>query len=625
MEKTKIKDKSERISKRIHSYKNQESRKNFMEKKFYQIILFFLSCILLLTLIVDTPVQGTEWSLVVTDIFANKITYTYSQLVALPSITESEPLFCYGNLVTDGNWTGVSLTYLLQQLGINSSVVSVNFLAADGYTVSLPIQQATQPDVIVAYQLNGQPLSETLRLVVPNGNGNLWISMLLSITMSTAAVQTSQPGGEQGPIIPNLSPPPTPTGSLQPQITPTPATNTTPPPNATQLTPIPPSTIREDWPMFRHDEAHTGSNSPTTSKNIQPWNYTTGNFVYSSAAIDNGIIYFGSEDNKIYALNASSGKQIWNFTTGGSVFSSPAISNDILYEGSYDHKIYALNTANGKEIWEFATGNIVVSSPAVVNGVVYVGSNDNKIYALNATSGAQIWDYKTLDFVRSSPAVENGIVYVGSNDVRVYALNATNGGPIWNYTIGSAVVSSPAIVNGVVYIGSVSKTFFALNATDGTQIWNHTTGNSIESSPAIVEGVVYFGSSDGKVYALNAVDGKELWNFSTKNAIVSSPEVVNGVVYVGSGDNKIYALHASDGTLIWNYTTGGSVFSSPTIANGLLYIGSYDHQFYAISAHEFSGLSIDYMIVASAIMVALTIVVIFALIRRKTGKTKRSA
>ena len=80
---------------------------------------------------------------------------------------------------------------------------------------------------------------------------------------------------------------------------------------------------------------------------------------------------------------------IWEFETGGDVYSSPAIGSDgTVYFGSLDNKLYALNGKTGIKLWEFETGGWVRSSPAIgSDGTVYVGSLDNKLYAINGKSG----------------------------------------------------------------------------------------------------------------------------------------------------------------------------------------------------------------------------------------------
>jgi outer membrane protein assembly factor BamB len=99
------------------------------------------------------------------------------------------------------------------------------------------------------------------------------------------------------------------------------------------------------------------------------WSYTTGGGVNSSPAVANGVVYVGSGDGNVYALNASTGALVWSYATGGGVyFSSPAVSNGVVYVGSMDHYVYALNASTGTLLWSYATGNGVSSSPAVANG-----------------------------------------------------------------------------------------------------------------------------------------------------------------------------------------------------------------------------------------------------------------
>jgi eukaryotic-like serine/threonine-protein kinase len=66
------------------------------------------------------------------------------------------------------------------------------------------------------------------------------------------------------------------------------------------------------------------------------------------------------------------------------VSSSPAIVSGVVYIGSYDNNVYALNASTGQKVWAFKTGEQVQSSPAVDSGVVFIGSSDDFVYALTA-------------------------------------------------------------------------------------------------------------------------------------------------------------------------------------------------------------------------------------------------
>jgi outer membrane protein assembly factor BamB len=55
----------------------------------------------------------------------------------------------------------------------------------------------------------------------------------------------------------------------------------------------------------------------------------------------------------------------------------------VVYVGSTDYSVYALNAKTGAKLWSYPTVDFVYSSPAVANGVVYVGGGwtNNGVYA----------------------------------------------------------------------------------------------------------------------------------------------------------------------------------------------------------------------------------------------------
>ena len=53
------------------------------------------------------------------------------------------------------------------------------------------------------------------------------------------------------------------------------------------------------------------------------WSYATGGYIDSSPAVVGGVVYVGSFDGNVCALNATTGAKLWSFTTGNSVDSSP--------------------------------------------------------------------------------------------------------------------------------------------------------------------------------------------------------------------------------------------------------------------------------------------------------------
>jgi hypothetical protein len=149
----------------------------------------------------------------------------------MPKTTVYAELYCDGFLLTGADWSGVQLSYLLSQLNVGADVNSVQFTASDGYKVVIPIEVALLPQTIIAYQINGQPMPEELRLILPDYNGAAWISQIVSLSTSSDIVAVPAPisvGGMSTSRINQLfgnttapaNPAPTPSSTHKPTATP---------------------------------------------------------------------------------------------------------------------------------------------------------------------------------------------------------------------------------------------------------------------------------------------------------------------------------------------------------------------------------------------------------------------
>jgi outer membrane protein assembly factor BamB len=369
-------------------------------------------------------------------------------------------------------------------------------------------------------------------------------------------------------------------------------------------------TVREAWPMFRHDPTHMGNSSdvaPVTNDLL--WHKPIGLsdeklWMYPSAAVVDNKVFFASsytegENGTVYALNANDGSEIWSTTpaAGWRIYSSPAVADDLVFIGSENGYLYVLNATNGNPIeWspvEVSPGTPIYSSPTVAGDRVFVGSQDRSVYAFNKTNGSELWSSDPLGgAIDSSPAVADGNVYVGSTDNKLYCLDAAKGKEIWSYTTGDWVMSSPAVAYGMVFVGSRDDKLYALDALTGEEMWNHTTNGDVDSSPAVAHGVVFIGSRDGNVSALNALTGNEIWNRIIGPIGWSSPAVADGKVFIGSTNEKIYALYEGNGDIAWSYQTGGKVDSSPAVLNDTLYVGSKDGNIYAFRSQPIHDIAV---------------------------------
>ncbi len=317
------------------------------------------------------------------------------------------------------------------------------------------------------------------------------------------------------------------------------------------------------------------------------WNYSTIPGAWShgqscSPAFSNGKVFVGNDFiPKLWCIDAVTGGEIWNFSTraGGmlGIYSSPAVHNDRVYFGTENNKVFCIpvDDPNGdgtmdysERIWDFTAPDKVWSSPAVTDDRVYVGCGDsnsvgaNKLYCLYANNGTIDWVFpsrRDIKDVISTPVIMKGRVYFGAGDNNVYALYANNGTKIWNYTTRDMVISSPVVAYGRVFIGSDDNRLYCLDADTGVGIWDYATKGEIWSSPSVADEKVYVASTDGTLYCINATSGKPelIWSYkitSKQYGVCSSPSIADGMLVIGGatggnlGTSKVYCFSDADTT-----------------------------------------------------------------------------
>jgi outer membrane protein assembly factor BamB len=347
------------------------------------------------------------------------------------------------------------------------------------------------------------------------------------------------------------------------------------------------------------------------------WKFKTDGRVTSSPAVSTGLVYFGSYDSNFYAVDAASGQLKWKFKTEGErrfaakhlhgaepaaetmpdpfdfYLSSPVVWKGLVFFGSGDTNIYALDAATGSLKWKFKTGDVVHGSPAISDGTLFVGSWDSYFYALDAVTGKEKWRFKTGEDpeihnqvgIQSSPAVADGVVYFGCRDSKFYAVDAATGKERWSFSNkGSWVIASPAVVDGRVYFAtSDSGLFNGLDAKAGTPIFSLDFKHwPMFSSPAIAGDTLYIGSHQGKLLAINLKSQKLAWTFETENS------KKNGPIYDKADGTPNYEAAFFDFFYddmvsgVQKMMSVGAILSSPAVSGNTVYVGSADGNVYAL-------------------------------------------
>ena len=349
-----------------------------------------------------------------------------------------------------------------------------------------------------------------------------------------------------------------------------------------------------DWPQFHFGADHVGVNASeitlarsNVSALTQQWATAIGPASNSSPGVVDGIVYVGSLDGNLYAVDAASGQVRWSAATGGSIgLSSPAVDGGRVFIGSADQKLYAFDASTGTQLWSAATGATIEAPPSVANGVVYAASD--KLYAFDAATGALEWSADTGGPVLfSSPTVVGGRVYVGAFDQATLAgpleaFDAASGTRLWTAITFGDIEGAPVVVGSSVYVAS-GFGVEAFDAATGATVWTKVTISDVLTTPVVADGLVYISAQAGTVQALDAATGATVWTTSVLTRAeqfeFSSPALANGVLYVAGSDavgsgGQLWALNSATGAVLWSSAVERDVLASVAVVDGHLYAAS---------------------------------------------------
>jgi DMSO/TMAO reductase YedYZ molybdopterin-dependent catalytic subunit len=156
-------------------------------------------------------IDKAAFKLKMTGMFASPREFSLEQIQAMKPLEQIVAYECGGNgprnnaqgMVSNGRWKGVGLAAVLKQCGVNTNAKEIVFYGADSqaedvthgrgtqhieknyFARSLSLEHAMKAEVMLAYELNGAPLTVNqgapLRLIVPGWYGVAQVKFLSHI------------------------------------------------------------------------------------------------------------------------------------------------------------------------------------------------------------------------------------------------------------------------------------------------------------------------------------------------------------------------------------------------------------------------------------------------------------
>jgi outer membrane protein assembly factor BamB len=173
-----------------------------------------------------------------------------------------------------------------------------------------------------------------------------------------------------------------------------------------------------------------------------------------------GVVYCGSSDGGLYAIDGRSGAKLWRHEAKSPVYSGiREVGEAGLAFGCMDGTVVLLDRRTRTETARFKTGGGVVTTPLFVAGRMIAGSRDYTLYGFNAADGSVAWKFSYwFSWVESTPQLVDGVIYIGASDFRrVTALDPVSGRARWSTDVQGMCWGSPAVTADTVFIGTVAQ------------------------------------------------------------------------------------------------------------------------------------------------------------------------
>jgi outer membrane protein assembly factor BamB len=345
---------------------------------------------------------------------------------------------------------------------------------------------------------------------------------------------------------------------------------------------------KDDWLLYRGNALQTGAVKAALPDKLEiHWQFATKDMIEGAPAVHQGVVYVGSQDENLYALDLANGQKKWSYKAGP--IKAPASYHDgAVYVGDGNGLFHCVDAAKGTKRWAFETSGEIASGANFSGDFILFGSYDESLYCLTK-DGKEQWKFKTQGPVNGSPAIIDGKTFVAGCDSSVHVIDTAKGTELSSIDLGGQAAATAAVDGDKLYVGTMTNEFHAVDWKQGKILWTFRAQKAAQpfyASAAVTEQYAVAGSRDKRVYCLDRKTGDVVWNYPTGKRIDASPVVAGNRVYVGSLDGNLYVLDLAKGTLVQKIELDGPVTGSPAVADGKLLIGTEKGTLYCLGAKK---------------------------------------
>lgn len=274
-----------------------------------------------------------------------------------------------------------------------------------------------------------------------------------------------------------------------------------------------------------------------------------------------GLLVVGDDNGTLWALDPGTGETRWTYRIHSPITAQPVYAEGLIYFTSTEDRVYAVDAARGTWKWQYdreAPEGFTIrgqGGPLYAKGRIYVGFADGFLASLEARTGDVVWvkslagettsHYVDVD---STPILVDGTLYASSVSGGVFALDPKDGSVRWRYEADGA--SSIRVHDDRLYFAAGRQGLHCLDL-GGRLVWRQELAGAGElSTPLVIE------DTNGKAWVVLSAAASGSYVADAKTGVLSQfLEPGDGVTAAASTDGKnVYVV--SNGGFVWALSIG---------------------------------------------------------------------
>ena len=272
---------------------------------------------------------------------------------------------------------------------------------------------------------------------------------------------------------------------------------------------------------------------------------------------DEGIVYLGSENGDVVAINAADGNVKWHTPVRSEILADPAVGSGIVAVKGSTGELTALDLATGEEKWRYGTETPALTlrgtaAPVIAQGGVFIGTANGKVAVVIAENGQPAWEARLavpsgstelqrIVDVDSKPVLFGGVLYNVAYNGSLVAIDVRNGNIIWKRDYSS--YQNLTYAQGRLFVTDASDSVSALNPQGGVEMWsNNDYSGRLLTAPVEFGSYIVVGDNFGYLHFLDIVSGRTVGRLEVGDSIYTAPVVAGDTLYLQTRDGSLLAV-----------------------------------------------------------------------------------